>query len=70
MQGIYVCWGSGIEFRMFRTQVEVQQLINDENELGWMKVLKCPAEDDDPIPGIHYELLQDTSWRPTPVVIT
>ena len=55
---------------MFRTQVEVQQLINDENELGWMKVLKCPAEDDDPIPGIHYELLQDTSWRPTPVVIT
>ena len=69
MAGEQVCVagvGTGSRFGTFPWDWEVKQLTNTP---GWMKVLACPVEDEEPRPGKHYELMQDTDWRPTQVLL-
>ena len=69
MAGEQVCVagvGTGSHFGTFPACWEVKQLTNTP---GWMKVLACPVEDEEPRPGKHYELMQDTRWRPKEVLL-
>ena len=70
MAGNQVCLagvGTGSNFGTFPAGWEVRQLTNTP---GWMKVLACPVEDEEPPrPGKHYELMQDTRWRPKEVLL-
>ena len=69
MAGEQVCVagvGTGSRFGTFPWDWEVKQLTNTP---GWMKVLACPVEDEEPRPGKHYELMQDTDWRPKQVIL-
>ena len=58
--------GTGSHFGTFPSGWQVKQLTNTP---GWMKVLVCPVEDEEPRPGKHYELMQDTDWRPKQVLL-
>ena len=49
--------GNGSHFGMFPADWQVGQLTHTA---GWMNVLACPAEDEEPRAGVHYELMQDT----------
>ena len=69
MAGEQVCLagvGTGSHFGTFPWNWEVKQLTESPR---WMKVLACPVEDEEPRPGKHYELMQDTDWRPTQVLL-
>ncbi len=51
---------------MIPAEWQVNQLTSTP---GWMKVLDCPAEGEEPRAGKHYELMEDTDWRPTAVLL-
>ena len=60
--------GTGRHFCMFPATWQVCQLTNTP-VMVWVKVLACPAEDEVPRAGTHYELMQGTDWRPSAVIL-
>ena len=44
---------------------EIRQLLNTP---GWIKILKQPLDDQRPVQGEHYELVEPPSWTPKTIV--
>ena len=58
--------GSGEEFGTFPRDWEVSQLLNTP---GWIEVIQQPAEGEKPQRGVHYQLIEPHTWKPTAVLL-
>ena len=68
LSGEQVCLagvGSGANFGTFPRKWNAGDLMNG---VHWIKVLKCPSENENVTRGVHYEPIEPPGWRPKTVI--